>query len=108
LFTASNPTVPHNVLAYTDDILLIGENEIEIRRLFVEIENIARKLGLHINHGKTKYVIMEQKNSSKQNKIGQLTKENYAFERVENFKYLGVILNEDKSPHRFTRKNKKW
>jgi hypothetical protein len=34
------------------------------------------------------------KNSSKQNKTGQLTiKKKYAFERVENFKYLGVILN---------------
>ena len=30
-----------------------------------------------------------------QNKTGQLTTKNYTFERVENFKYLGVILNED-------------
>jgi len=35
-----------NVLAYADDIALIGKNEIEIRKLFVEMENIARKLGL--------------------------------------------------------------
>jgi len=33
-----------NVLVYTDDIVLIGKNEIETRQLFVEIENIARKL----------------------------------------------------------------
>ena len=38
---------------------------------------------------------VEQKNSSKQNKRGQLTIKNYTFERVENFKYLGVIINED-------------
>jgi len=38
---------------------------------------------------------VEWKNSSKQNKIGQLTIKNYTFERVDNFKYLGVILNED-------------
>jgi len=38
---------------------------------------------------------VEWKNTSKQNKIGQLTIKNYTFERVENFKYLGVILNED-------------
>jgi len=44
-----------NVLAYADDIVLIGKNEIEIRQLFVEIESIARKLVLHINQGKTKY-----------------------------------------------------
>ena len=38
-----------NVLAYADDIALIGKNEIEIRKLFVEMENITRKLGLQIN-----------------------------------------------------------
>jgi len=35
-----------NVLAYADDIVLIEKNEIQIRQLFEEIENIARKLGL--------------------------------------------------------------
>ena len=59
-----------NVLAYADDIVLIGKNEIEIRQLFVEMENIARKLRLHINQGKTKYMIVEWKNGSKQNKMG--------------------------------------
>jgi len=71
-----------NVLAYADDIALIGKNEIEIRQPFVEIENITRKLGLHINQGKTKYMIMEQKNSTKQNKVGHLTIKNYTFERA--------------------------
>ena len=35
-----------NVLAYADDTALIGKNETEIRKLFVEMENIARKSGL--------------------------------------------------------------
>jgi hypothetical protein len=34
------------VLAYADDIALIGKNEIEIRKFFVEMGNIARKFGL--------------------------------------------------------------
>jgi hypothetical protein len=38
---------------------------------------------------------VEWKICSKQNKIGQLTIKNYTFKRVGNFKYLGVILNED-------------
>jgi hypothetical protein len=38
---------------------------------------------------------VEQKNSSKQNKIGQLTIKIYTFERVENFTYLDIILNEN-------------
>ena len=40
-------------------------------------------------------MIVERKNSLKENKIGHLKIKNYKFERVENFKYLGVILNED-------------
>jgi len=38
-----------NILAFADDIALIGKNEIERRKLFVEMENIARKFGLWIN-----------------------------------------------------------
>ena len=84
-----------NVLTCANDVVLIGKNEIEIRQLFVETEDTAIKLELHINQRKTKYMIVEQKNSSKQNKLGQLTIKDYTFERAENFKYLGFILNED-------------
>jgi len=56
-----------NMLAYADDIALIEKNEIEIGQLFVERENIARKLGLQTNQEKTKYMIVERKNSLKQN-----------------------------------------
>ena len=53
------------MLAYADDIALIGKNAIEIRQLFVEMENITRKSGLQINEEKTKYMIVEKKNSLK-------------------------------------------
>jgi len=59
------------------------------------MENIARKFRLQINQEKTKYLIVERKNSLKKDKIGHLKIKNYKFERVENFNYLGVILNED-------------
>jgi hypothetical protein len=42
-----------------------------------------------------KYVIVEQKNSLKQNKIWQLKIKSYISERVEHFKYLGLILSAD-------------
>ena len=76
-----------NVLANADDIVLFGKNEIEIRHLFLEIKNIARNFGLRINQGKTKYMIVEWKNSSKLNTIRQLTIKNYTFEKADNFKY---------------------
>ena len=40
-------------------------------------------------------MIVERKNNLKKNKIGHLKIKNYKFERVGNFKYLGVIVNED-------------
>jgi hypothetical protein len=40
-------------------------------------------------------MIVERKHSLTKNKIGHLKIKNYKFERVENFKYLAVILNED-------------
>ena len=61
-----------DVLAYADDIALIGKNEIEIWKLFVKTENIARKFGLQINQEKTKYMIVERKNSLQKNEMGQL------------------------------------
>jgi hypothetical protein len=84
-----------NTLAYADDIVLIGNNEIAIRKLFVEMENIVRKFRLQINQERTKYMIVERKNSLKKNKIGHLKIKNYKFERVEHFRYLGVTPNED-------------
>jgi hypothetical protein len=50
-----------NILAYADDIALIGKNRIEIRKRFVGTENIGRKFGLQINQEKTKYGIVERK-----------------------------------------------
>jgi len=43
-------------------------------------------------------MIVERENSLK-NKIGYLKIKNYKFETVENFKYLGVILNEYNNNH---------
>jgi hypothetical protein len=40
-------------------------------------------------------MIVKQKTGSIQNKTGQLTIKNYTFEKDKNFKYLGVILNEE-------------
>jgi hypothetical protein len=38
---------------------------------------------------------VQRKNTLKQTKTGHSKIKNYKFERAENFKYLGVIFNED-------------
>ena len=77
-----------NVLA------LIGKNEIEIRKICRNGKQ-CQTVWTTGNQEKTKYMIVERKNSFKKNKIEHLKIKNYKFERVKNFKYLGVILNED-------------
>jgi len=53
-------------------------------------------------------MIVERKNSLKKDKIGHLKIKSYKFERVQNCKYLGVILNEDNIKQiETTRKNEK-
>ena len=49
------------------------------------MENISRKFGLEIKQEKTKYMLVERKNSIKKNKIGHLKIKKYKFERVEIF-----------------------
>ena len=67
----------------------------DIRKLLVEMQNVARKFGLGINQEKAKYMIVERKSNWNKNKIRHFKIKKYKFERVENFKYLGVLLNED-------------
>jgi hypothetical protein len=52
---------------------------------------IAVSMGLMINEGKTKYMIVTRGNQLDQNRSLEI--KNYCFEKVESFKYLGVDIN---------------
>jgi len=51
----------------------------------------GKEIGLNINEAKTKYMIL----SRQIHKTNHLKIEDYKFERVRNFKYLGVDINEN-------------
>ena len=72
------------VLAYADYIVLTGKNEIEIRHLLSRNRKHCQKVRT-TDKARKKNVIVEQKNSSKQNKIGRLTIRN-------NYKFVGALL----------------
>jgi len=82
-------------LAYADDNVILGASQKEIKerakRLFIASHNI----GLLVNETKTKYMVMSRQVTQKNNiKIN-----GYSFERVEEFKYLGVNINEKNNMH---------
>ncbi|CAG9826824.1 unnamed protein product [Diabrotica balteata] len=62
---------------------------------FVRFEKEAEKMGLQINENKTKYMYMSRNNQSG-DRIGQkITINDFNFERVREFKYLGITITED-------------
>ena len=78
-------TIRLNRLCWFGHVQRMEENRLP-KRVIYEFENNKTE----------RYMIVERKNSLKKNKKGHLKIKKYKFERVENVKYLGVILNEDK------------
>lgn len=80
------------ILAYADDIDIISRSENDLKKTFLALQNSAVKMGLNINEEKTKYMITNE--NSRQRKTEQHIKiYNHIFEKVNNFTYLGVIVN---------------
>ena len=60
-------------------------------RMF-KLQNEATLVGLNINEDKTKYMQIKRTGTKD---MTHLNFDNFAFEHVENFNYLGSILNAD-------------
>jgi hypothetical protein len=78
--------------AYTDDITLIARTKKVLIEIFNNVREEAALLGQHINEDKTKYMHIQRTES--RSKI-PLQINYYSFQKVNNFTYLGSILNED-------------
>lgn len=82
------------MLAYADDIALLGEDLDMIKRLGSNLINTAKKVGLTVNEEKTEYLV-----ASRRNRNGGLEQyikiEELKFKRVSQFKYLGSMITED-------------
>jgi len=83
------------ILAYANDIIILGYTKNEIRSTTESLINSSKKMGLSINEDKTKYLIMSRNVVNKSNlRVGP-----YCFEQVDNFKYLGVNINDKNNMH---------
>ncbi|GFV48551.1 reverse transcriptase domain-containing protein [Trichonephila clavipes] len=77
------------LLAYADDIDIIGRPEKAVKEAFQALEISATNMGLTINEDKTKLI---QTLFSSVNNTSFCVK-GHSFERVSEFKYLGTIIN---------------
>jgi len=78
-----------SILAYTDDIVILGNTKQEITQTTTKLLEASKKMGLCVNQENTKFMVLSRSNENQHKlQVGNLT-----FEKVENFKYLGVNIN---------------
>jgi len=80
------------IVAYADDVALLARSPKGLKEIFHKLQNAATLVGLNINKDETKYMQIKRTGTKD---ITHLKIDNFTFENVENFNYLGSILNAD-------------
>ena len=81
---------PFQYLTYADDIALLAKSNKDISKSFIELEDASLQAGLEVNNQKTKYMTIEIEITTGED----IKIRNQTFEKVNQFKYLGSLLNE--------------
>jgi len=80
----------HQFLAYADDVNILGGGIHNLKENAEALVAATRDIGLEVSADKTKYMVMSRDQNAGQNHSVRI--DNCAFERVEEFKYLGTTL----------------
>jgi hypothetical protein len=87
----------HNLLAYADDVNIVGENIDAIKKNTEVLLDVSKKVGLDVNPEKTKYMLMSR--SQKTGQKHSIKTVNRSSEDVAKFKYLGTTLTDQNCMH---------
>ncbi|KAL4084268.1 hypothetical protein QTP88_028093 [Uroleucon formosanum] len=82
-----------DLLAYADDIAILGNSVEEVKSSCRKLMKTAGKVGLQINDEKTEYILVNSEVNYRQGEIMEV--DNHSFKRVSHFNYLGSILTND-------------
>lgn len=73
------------LFAYANDIVIIGNTRQEVASKTGDLIKAAKPMGLEVNQDKTKYLVMTR--GARDN--SDLVAENFTFQQVADFKYIG-------------------
>ena len=83
------------ILAYADDVDIVGRNARCVKETYLALEKAANKIGLKVNEAKTKYMIASKKSHTVP-AVGQnILIGDKNFEVVDEFVYLGAMVRRD-------------
>ena len=85
----------HQLLAYADDVNILGGSIHTLKENAEALVAATRESGLEVSADKTKYMVMSRDQNAGRNHSVRI--DNCTFERVEEFKYLGTNLTNQKS-----------
>jgi hypothetical protein len=84
----------HQLLAYSDDVNLLGDNIDTIEKNTETLIDASKEVGLEINVEKTKYMLLSCHQNAGQNRDREIT--NRLFGNMSQFKYLGTtVINQN-------------
>ncbi|KAL4141495.1 hypothetical protein QTP88_004125 [Uroleucon formosanum] len=81
-----------SILAYADDIVLLGNNINTMKSLCERLIRAARRVGLQINEEKTEYTEISRQRYGRQ--VDFLEVGPYSFKNVSQFIYLGTMITQ--------------
>jgi len=85
----------HQLLAYADDITVLGGSIHTLKENAEALVAAAREIGLEVSADKTKYMVMSRDQNA--GRIHSVRIDNSTFESVEEIKYLGTTLRNQNS-----------
>jgi sorting nexin-29 len=80
----------HQILAYADDVNLLGDNIATINKNKETLIDASKEVGQEMNVEKTKYMLLSRHQNVDQNRDIKIAKR--SFENVSQFKYLGTTV----------------
>jgi hypothetical protein len=83
------------LLAFADDIDIIGSSVNAVKEAFLDLEKEANRVGLRINEDKTKFLMVSASDRTKDLVGTHLSVGDKRFEVVSEFTYLGVQVNDN-------------